>query len=299
MYGPTGSAWTFTGGAGIAANGSGFTAGNRPAPEGSQVAFVQQAGQLSQAVSFASAGSTTVNFRAAPPTNWQAAYADFDVLVDGALVSTIRPTDGTYRSYATATFTASAGSHTVAFRGRNTAGGDNTALIDAVSVQASAATTAVGDSGFEQVYAGPAGSSSSFVYGPTGSAWTFTGGAGIAANGSGFTAGNGPAPEGSQVAFVQQAGQLSQAVSFASAGSYTVNFRAAQRANWQAAYADFDVLVDGALVSTIRPTDGTYRSYATATFTASAGSHTVAYRGRNTAGGDNTALIDAVQILPA
>ncbi|MFO0956219.1 MAG: DUF642 domain-containing protein [Isosphaeraceae bacterium] len=297
VYGPSGSSWTFAGTAGLAANGSGFTAGNPAAPEGSQAAFLQRTGQFSQSVSFASAGSYTVGFRAAQRANWQASYQDFDVLVDGALVSTIRPTDVTYRSYATATFSASAGSHTIAFRGRNTAGGDNTALIDAVSVQASSGV-AVGDSGFERVNAGPSGSSSSFVYGPSGSSWTFAGTAGLAANGSGFTAGNPAAPEGSQAAFLQRTGQFSQSVSFASAGSYTVGFRAAQRANWQASYQDFDVLVDGALVSTIRPTDVTYRSYATATFSASAGSHTIAFRGRNTAGGDNTALIDSIAIQP-
>src|SRR5262245_6511337 len=40
-YTPSGSAWTFTGGTGLAGNGSGFTQLNPPAPQGDQVLFVQ------------------------------------------------------------------------------------------------------------------------------------------------------------------------------------------------------------------------------------------------------------------
>ena len=70
-----------------------------------------------------------------------------------------------------------------------------------------------------------------FRYRPTGSPWTFTGGAGISANGSGFTAGNPPAPQGSQVAFLQGTGSFSQAVAGWAAGSYRLTFYAAQRGN--------------------------------------------------------------------
>ena len=45
------------------------------------------------------------------------------------------------------------------------------------------------DSGFEQVQVG----SGQFRYNPTGSPWTFSASSGIAANSSGFTAGNPPA----------------------------------------------------------------------------------------------------------
>ena len=50
--------------------------------------------------------------------------------------------------------------------------------------------------GFESPSVGPAGGHSSFAYRPTGSAWTFDGSAGIAADGSGFTARQPRSPRG-------------------------------------------------------------------------------------------------------
>ena len=68
-----------------------------------------------------------------------------------------------------------------------------------------------------------------YQYRPTGSAWSFSGSAGLAGNGSDFTSGNPNAPQGSQVAFLQETGSISQAVNFAAAGSYLISFSAAQR----------------------------------------------------------------------
>src|SRR5262249_57081705 len=64
------------------------------------------------------------------------------------------------------------------------------------------------------------GSWGAFQYNPSGTGWTFSGGAGEAGNGSGFTNGNPNAPDGTQVAFLQGTGSMSQVVNFA-AGSYT------------------------------------------------------------------------------
>ena len=75
---------------------------------------------------------------------------------------------------------------------------------------------ATGDAGFEQVAVG----AGRFQYRPAGSPWTFTGGAGISGNGSGFTSGNPPAPEGAQVAFLQGTGAISQTVAGWAAGTY-------------------------------------------------------------------------------
>src|SRR5437763_454070 len=47
-YGPAGSAWAFAGTAGLSANGSGFTSGNPAAPQGTQVAFLQGTGAITQ-----------------------------------------------------------------------------------------------------------------------------------------------------------------------------------------------------------------------------------------------------------
>ena len=143
---------------------------------------------------------------------------------EGGRAGTFTPSGTSYQGYTTAAFTVGAGTHTATFQGLDSAGGDNTALIDAVAVAQAGAPT-VGDAGFEPPSVGPSGSWGSFAYDPTGTAWSFAGGAGIAANGSGFTAGNPPAPEGSQVAFLQETGSFSQTVTGWATGSYTLTFR--------------------------------------------------------------------------
>ena len=68
--------------------------------------------------------------------------------------------------------------------------------------------------------------------------------AGVSGNGSGFTSGNPNAPQGSQVAFLQNAGSFSQAVTL-TAGSYAISFSAAQRATYQSSTQTFQLLIDG------------------------------------------------------
>ncbi len=154
---------------------------------------------------------------------------------------------------------------------------------------------AVGDSGFESVKPGDNGA----TYDPSGSAWSFLGNSGISNAHSGFTWGNSAAPEGTQVAFLQGSGQITQSVSGWAAGTYQVSFEAAQRGNNGGSNQDFAVLVDGAVVSTFRPTGKPYQSYTTASFTVTAGAHTIAFQGLNSVGGDNTAFLDQVSIASA
>jgi Ca2+-binding RTX toxin-like protein len=151
----------------------------------------------------------------------------------------------------------------------------------------------LGDAGFEAPAVG-AGAFGSFQYDPAGTPWAFAGLAGISGDGSGFTAGNPNAPEGAQVAFLQDTGSFSQAVSLA-AGTYTLAFAAAQRGNFQASAQTFRVLVDGLAVGTFTPPGAGYSSL-TATFTVAAGSHTITFQGLDSAGGDNTAFIDSVRL---
>lgn len=66
-------------------------------------------------------------------------------------------------------------------------------------------------------------------YTPAGSAWTFTGSAGISDNGSGFTAANPDAPQGGQVALLQGPGAMSQSVTGWAEGTYVLRVQAAQR----------------------------------------------------------------------
>ena len=134
-----------------------------------------------------------------------------------------------------------------------------------------------------------------FQYAPAGATWVFTG-AGISGNGSGFTSGNPPAPEGVQVAFLQDSGsQVAQSANIA-AGTYTLSLRAAQRGNYQCGTQVVQVLVDGVPVGQYQPPSTAYTNYQTPAFTiATTGSHTLSLAGIGT-GSDFTAFVDDVRL---
>ena len=288
VYDPTGSGWTFAGSAGITANGTNFT-GTIATPGGGQVAFLQKQGSFSQIVDGWAAGTYQLSFQAVQRAGNN---QDVQVLVDNTVVGIFQPTGNGYQNCQTAPFSVKAGSHTITFQGLDHATGDNTAFIDTVSVTQVTLDT-VGDAGFEQPNVGPAGTFGSFAYNPTGTPWTFVSNSGIAANGSGFTSGNPAAPEGGQVAFLQEQGSFSQTVNGWAASTYQISFQAAQRAGNN---QDFRVLIDNTLVGTFTPTGSSYLTYTTAAFPVSAGSHTITFKGLNTDGRDNTALIDAISV---
>ena len=54
--------------------------------------------------------------------------------MDGAVVGTFTPAGAGYSGYGTSVFALAAGTHTVTFEGLNPNGGDNTALLDQVSI---------------------------------------------------------------------------------------------------------------------------------------------------------------------
>ena len=176
-------------------------------------------------------------------------------MVDGSPVGTVTPSSTSYASYQTSNFTIStAGLHTIEFAGLNPMGGDNTAFIDEVAINAA---SSLGDSSFET----PGLAAKTFRYSPDGSPWQFSGGAGVSSNGSGFTAGNPNAPDGTQVAFLQCNGSMSQPVSM-DAGTYSLSFLAAQRAGAaNKHYQEIQVLIDGSPVSTVTPTGSSYALY--------------------------------------
>jgi hypothetical protein len=306
QYAPAGTPWSFAGSAGISGNGSGFTSGNPNAPEGTQVGFVQRTGSISQLITGMTAGSYQISFDAAQRGNIQVLQEDFQVLVDGAFVGTFTPAGTSYAAYASNVFTVTAGSHTITFQGIDSAGGDNTAFVDAVQLTAPLSQppppppppppATLGDGGFETPAVG-SGAYSDFQYAPAGTPWTFAGSAGISGNGSGFTSGNPSAPEGTQVGFVQRTGSISQLITGMTAGSYQISFVAAQRGNIQASHQDFELLVDGVVVQTFTPSSSSYTQFTTSVFTVSAGSHTITFQGLDTAGGDNTAFLDNVQLV--
>jgi hypothetical protein len=301
QYQPSASPWKFTGAAGVAGNGSGFTSGNPNAPDGTQVAFIQETGTISQTFNWA-AGDYTVSFQVAQRGNFQASLQVIQVLVDG-YAEGLFAFGGT--SYATFTspgaFAVTGGLHTLKFVGVDPKGGDNTAFIDSVRINKATPPppppVGINDRGFEYPFVG-FDTWSAFQYQPPASPWTFTGAAGIAGDGSGFTSGNPNAPDGTQAAFLQETGTISQAFNW-TAGIFTVSFRAAQRGNWQASTQTFQVWVDGNLEGTFTPAGTSYASYTTNVFAVTGGVHTLKFVGLDPKGGDNTAFIDSVQVNPA
>jgi regulation of enolase protein 1 (concanavalin A-like superfamily) len=218
------------------------------------------------------------------------------VKIDNTVVGSYNPGSGatSYSDY-TATFTATASTHTLAFVGTDLAGGDNTIFID--NVRLSIVPPSPPNFGFETPVI------SNFQYGPTGGSWTFNNNgansnySGIVANGSGFS--NPNAPQGNQAAFVQDYGVVSQAISgFVPSRSYTITFSAAERGGVnQHGGQSWTVKMDSTVVGSYSPGTGatSYTDY-TATFTATASTHTLAFVGTDLAGGDNTVFIDNVRI---
>ena len=309
QYDPTGSPWTFSGQSGLTSNNSGFTVDNPSAPEGFQVAFLEEKGSFSQSVAGWAAGAYQITFRAAQrvpaPNDVQPKQQDFEVLVDGVVVGVFSPDSSSYQGYSTVVFTiADPGSHTITFQGLDSAGGDNTAFIDqVVASPVAAGPPLVPDHGFEQDSL-PYGE---YTYTPSNTPWTFSpqsgsNGAGISYNDSGFTYLDDNAPQGVQVAFLEETGWFGQSVANWAAGTYQIDFSAAQRGrsgSYQPAQQDFEVLIDGLAVGIFTPSGTSYRTYTTAPFTVTAGSHTITFQGLDSAGGDNTAFIDQVLVFQA
>ena len=139
-----------------------------------------------------------------------------------------------------------------------------------------------------------------FAYCPIGSTpWQFSGTAGISSNGSNFTSGNPNAPDGSQVAFLQATGSISQSI-LLDAGTYSLSLLAAQRAalGGQAQQQEIQVWVDGTEYGQFNPVGTEYTLYQTTNFTITTPGqqHTIQLVGVDPLGGDNTAFVDAVML---
>ncbi len=143
-----------------------------------------------------------------------------------------------------------------------------------------------------------------YIYNPSSGSWTFSqstgSGSGVTANGSAFTGGNTPAPQGIQVAFLQATGSISQTFSgFTVGASYIVKFLASQRQNKSGGQPGntFDVRINGATIGSFEPTQSvtSYQEY-TVSFNATAATQTLSFIGTDLHGGDNTVFIDRVLI---
>jgi hypothetical protein len=132
---------------------------------------------------------------------------------------------------------------------------------------------------------------------PASAVWSFSGTAGISANNSAITSGNPAAPDGSQVAFLQQTGSFEQEIAGLQADvTYRVDFSAAQQGNVADQQEDFLVQIDGRAVGNFKPSGTDFADLQTSAFTVSTGSHTLRFTGIGSVGNDNTALIDQVRI---
>jgi hypothetical protein len=183
---------------------------------------------------------------------------------------------------ATGAATATATTETLSFCGTVT--GDHTAFIDNVRQN----SPIIADPGFESP------SLATYSYGPiiSGSSWTFGGNAGIEHNGSAFGAAN--APQGTQAAFLQNAGGCVQrAVSGWPAGTHSVTMQVAARGGSLGGQT-LQVFLDSVSVGTVTPSSTSWTSYTSGTTTLTAGTHLIKICG-TAPSGDHTAFIDGVQ----
>lgn len=296
VVGPTTAGWTFNSRAGIQRNGSVFGASDY-APEGLQTAYLKTdggvAGEFSQSLALP-AGTYALSFKAAQRASFGGAQS-FNVLFDNTIVGTFTPASGTFASYTTNSFAATAGTHTIKFAATTTTG-DNTAFIDDVMLNP-AAVVSVSNAGFETP--STASASTKTVWGPaTYGGWTFNSRAGIQGNGS-VLGPSADAPEGVQTAYLKTdggvPGEFSQSATFP-AGTYKLSFKAAQRSYGGA--QSFNVLFDGSVIGSYTTASGSYDSFTTNPFTATAGAHTIKFVATTTTG-DNTSFIDDIVISAA
>ncbi|MCW1883890.1 Ig-like domain-containing protein [Luteolibacter flavescens] len=296
-YRPEGNTggWTFGGlagnGSGILSNGSAF--GNPVAPEGTQVAFIQGTGSITQTFSGFTPGTTyTLSYLSAQRSGNQQTW---DVRLDNTVIQSGSGGGSSY-TVRSVTFTATAGNHTVSFVGTNTNGGDNTVFLENVRILI--ASPAIPNFSFETPSVGSG--SGAYTYTPAGGSWTFGGspgnGSGIAANGSGFS--SPAAPHGSQVAFIQSLGTLSQTLSgFTTGKTYTLSYHAAQRPGSFGGQT-WDVKIGSTVIQSNGVGSNAFMVY-TVNFTASAATQTLTFAGTNLLGGDRTVFIDNVTLTPS
>ena len=140
--------------------------------------------------------------------------------------------------------------------------------------------------------------SGGYTYQPAGNGWNMGSSCGVTGQNSPWISGN--PPEGSNCAYIQQGGttanQMSQSISTTPGTKYRVYCSGSCR---PAPYnpMNFDIQLDGVKIGEFTGSvPGTFY-LVSASFTATATSHTFGFQGQNPAGGDKAVLIDDVKIF--
>jgi hypothetical protein len=143
----------------------------------------------------------------------------------------------------------------------------------------------------------PALPAATFKYAAPATSWTLTGGAGIAANGSGFSA---PVGAGAQVAFLQNTGTITQSLTLP-ANEYVLSFNLARRTHALPAGSvqTVRVLIPGVLDKTLTPPASGWQTITLPFSLPVAGTYSLQFSGAGSypSGTDVTAFIDAVSLI--
>lgn len=307
QYRPPGFNWTFLSASGVAnGNGSWGTG----AHGGQQYVFIQSVGgstgQISQQVANFVPGQRYIVQFWMSPRNGNAGGNNSDqrigLLIDGTPVGgPVGPIAVAWHHFYFEPFMATAATHTVGFVGKTIASGDQSALLDDVSIVPymlpSEGDKHIRNGDFEF----PNFDTSGWSYNPqvVDVGWTFLAFQG-AARGSGIASIGSPwgasAKDGKQFAFVQRDGFLTQTMSDLIVGNqYQVRFALSSRAGFPEHFVR--VLVDGAVVLGPVSASGQWQEKVTQSFTATDTSMTLKFAGI-LGGVDAASLIDSVTVVP-
>ncbi len=138
--------------------------------------------------------------------------------------------------------------------------------------------------------------SNAYLYRPLGTPWTYSGNAGVAANGSDFTSANPLAPQGDQVLFMQSASSVAAQSFNSPPGRHRILLRTAQRQFNGVNVQQVSVRVDGSQVALLAPTATSYTLVTTDSFMLAGSTHLIELVGLNPNGGDNTLFVDDIRI---
>jgi hypothetical protein len=293
---PTVAGLTFTGDAGIAGNGTGLAPA---APFGSQVGIMRNASGAPASIgldlkNLTPGASYAVRYYKAVNPGQACALS---LAFNGNIFSTVNYSNQSYEPLVSAIFTVPITDTTGTLTFKNTTGGDNSSCaIDMVAL-APVLAAAVADPSFEVPDKG-----ADFAYAPEVAGISFSGSAGIAANGSAW--GFAPAPDGHQVGFLQ-GGFARIAMNLSglepnAAGPfpgvlYAVQFQIAQRPGF--GVNPVTVWIDGTQIGTYTPTSTSFTPVTSVPFTAQKTIGTISFTGNSTTGDTGTA-IDMVTVVP-